>query len=144
MFKTLLHHSGVKCVNPTAMRSVKITLTKQVSLASIWLCGIVMARNRKRHSYCDVSTIRQTRHFRFWRRQISRWRRRWSRQTGRGGGAFFCLLFLSFNVCNMRYYMLSSCTRIALPFYYGAVACATFGYFLCMSMCVAYSTDYIQ
>ena len=61
-----------------------------------------------------------------------------------GGGAFFCLLFLSFNVCNMRYYMLSSCTRIALPFYYDAVACVTFGYFLCMSMCVAYSTDYIQ
>ena len=26
--------------------------------------------------YCDVTTIQQTRHFRFWLRQISRWRRR--------------------------------------------------------------------
>ena len=25
--------------------------------------------------YCDVTIIRQTSHFRFWRRQISRWRR---------------------------------------------------------------------
>ena len=35
----------------------------------------------KRQPYCDVTTIRQTRHFRFWRRQISSWRRRRSRQT---------------------------------------------------------------
>ena len=77
--------------------AVDITLKKLVSLASIRLRGIIMAANRKRHSYCDVTTIRQTRHFRFWRRQISRWRRRWSRQTG-GGGAFFRLLF-SFSVC---------------------------------------------
>ena len=62
--------------------AVEITLTKLVSLASIRLRGTEMAANRKRHSYCDVTTIRQTRHFRFWRRQISRWRRRWSRQTG--------------------------------------------------------------
>ena len=48
--------------------------------------------------YSDVTTIRQTRHSRFWRRQISRWRRRWSRQTGGGGGflsssspSFLCL-----------------------------------------------------
>ena len=71
--------------------AVEITLKKQVSLASIRLRGIVIAPNRKRHSYCDVTTIRQTRRFRFWRRQISRWRRRWSRQTGGGGGAFFRL-----------------------------------------------------
>ena len=30
----------------------------------------------------DVMTIRQTRHFRLWRRQNSRWRRRWPSQTG--------------------------------------------------------------
>ena len=51
--------------------AVEITLKKQVSLASIRLRGIVIAPNRKRHSYCDVTTIRQTRRFRFWRRQIS-------------------------------------------------------------------------
>ena len=70
--------------------AVEITLKKQVSLASIRLRGIVIAPNRKRHSYCDVTTIRQTRRFRFWRRQISKWRRRWSRQTG--GTAFFSIL----------------------------------------------------
>ena len=86
---------GIKCRNPTAMRSVEITLKKQVSLASIWLCGIVMARNRKRHSYCDVTTIRQTRRFRFWRRQISRWRRRWSRQNGRGALSSVFFFYLS-------------------------------------------------
>ena len=37
--------------------------------------------------------------FSFWQRQISRWRRRWYRQTGEGEGAFFRLLHLSFNVC---------------------------------------------
>ena len=47
--------------------AVEITLRKLVSLASIRLRGTVMAANRKRHSYCDVTTIRQTRHFRFWR-----------------------------------------------------------------------------
>ena len=86
---------GFKCRNPTAMRSVEITLKKQVSLASIWLCGIVMARNRKKLSYCDVTTIRQTRRFRFWRRQISRWRRRWSRQTGRGALSSVFFFYLS-------------------------------------------------
>ena len=61
--------------------AIEIALKKLVSLASIRLRGTEMAANRKRHSYCDVTTIRQTRHFRFWRRQISRWRRRWFRQT---------------------------------------------------------------
>ena len=61
--------------------AIEFALKKLVSLASIRLRGTEMAANRKRHSYCDVTTIRQTRHFRFWRRQISRWRRRWFRQT---------------------------------------------------------------
>ena len=61
--------------------AIEIALKKLVYLASIRLRGTEMAANRKRHSYCDVTTIRQTRHFRFWRRQTSRWRRRWFRQT---------------------------------------------------------------
>ena len=61
--------------------AIEIALKKLVYLVSIRLRGTEMAANRKRHSYCDVTTIRQTRHFRFWRRQISRWRRRWFRQT---------------------------------------------------------------
>ena len=46
--------------------------------------------------YRDVTTIRQTCHFRFWRRQISRWRRRLCRQTG--GGALSSL-FSTFFEC---------------------------------------------
>ena len=126
MFKSL-HHTGVKCVNPTAMRSVEITLRKHVSLASIRLRGIVMARNR-RHSYCDVTTIRQTRRFRFWRRHISRWRRRCSKQTGRG--ALFSVFSLSSNYALAIVYVAIMFTH-RLPFYYGAAAYATFGYFLC-------------
>ena len=92
------------------------------------LRGTEMAANRKRHSYCYVTTIRQTRHFRFWRRQISRWRRRWFRQTE---GTAFSRLLLSFNVCTLRLGMLLSCTRIGLPCYCGTAVCATFAYVLC-------------
>ena len=108
--------------------AIDIALKKLVYLASIRLRGTEMAANRKRHSYCYVTTIRQTRHFRFWRRQISRWRRRWFRQTE---GTAFSRLILSFNVCTLRVGMLLSCTRIGLPCYYGTAVCATFAYFLC-------------
>ena len=43
------------------------------------------------HTYCDVKTIKQTRHLRFRRRHISRWRRRWSKING--VIRFFLLLF---------------------------------------------------
>ena len=80
--------------------------------------------------YCDVTTMRQTRHFRFWRRQSSRWRRRRSRQTGGGGGAFFHFLLLSFNVLlALAYFAIKYTHRITV--YYGTTACATFGYFFC-------------
>ena len=110
--------------------AVDITLKKLVSLASIRLRGKIMAANRKRHSYCDVTTIRQTRHFPFWRRQISRWRRRWSRQTGGGGALSSVFCFLSVYALAPRVYV-SSYTSIGLPCYYGTWACATFAYFLC-------------
>ena len=72
--------------------------------------GICRQHSAARHSnggkpedapqqYRVVTTIRQTRHLRSWRRQISRWRRLWYRQTGEGGGgAFFHFLLRSFNV----------------------------------------------
>ena len=108
--------------------AIEIALKKLVSLASIRLRGTEMAANRKRHSYCDVTTIRQTRHFRFWRRQISRWRRV---DLGKLRGTAFSRLLLSFNVCTLCVGMLLSCTRIGLPCYYCTAACATFEYFLC-------------
>ena len=46
--------------------------------------------------YCDVTTIRQTRHLRSSRHQISRWRRRCSKQTG---GGLFLPSFPSFFQC---------------------------------------------
>ena len=71
--------------------------------------GICRQHSAARHSnggkpedapqqYRVVTTTRQTRHLRSWRRQISRWRRLWYRQTGEGGGAFFHFLLRSFNV----------------------------------------------
>ena len=64
--------------------------------------GICRQHSAARHSnggkpedapqqYCVVTTLRQTRHLRSWRRQISRWRRLWSRLTGEGGGRFLPL-----------------------------------------------------
>ena len=70
--------------------------------------GICRQHSAARHSngskpedapqqYRDVTTIRQTRHCRSRRRQISSWRRLWSKQTG-GGGRFLPLLLRSFYV----------------------------------------------
>ena len=44
--------------------AVELTLKKLASFSSIRLRGVVLARNRKGHPYCDVTTIRQTRYFR--------------------------------------------------------------------------------
>ena len=71
--------------------------------------GICRQHSAARHSnggkpedapqqYRDVTTIRQTRHFRSRRRQISRWRRLWSKQTG-GGGEALSSTFTSFFQC---------------------------------------------
>ena len=83
--------------------------------------------------YRDVTTIRQTRHFRSRRRQISRWRRLWSKQTGGGGGGrrFLPLLLRSFNVLLALAYFAIRYTHIGLQLCYGTTASATFGYFLC-------------
>ena len=44
--------------------AVEITRKKLASFSNIRLRGVVMARNRKGHPYCDVTTIRQTGYFR--------------------------------------------------------------------------------
>ena len=87
--------------------------------------------------YSDVTTIRQTRHSRFWRRQISRWRRRWSRQTGGGGGlSFIFFSFFSMSALALAYFLiwyphrttvLLSCSGlcdIRVLFMYDACQCA--------------------
>ena len=57
--------------------------------------------------YRDVTTIRQTCHFRFWRRQISRWRRHRCRKTGRGAQFplfyFLSMFFLALAYSAIRY-----------------------------------------
>ena len=118
--------------------AIDIALKKLVSLASIRLRGTEMAANRKRHFYCDVTTIQQTGHFRFWRCQISRWRRRWFRQTE--GDRF--LPSTSFFQCmhpargyhvhahDYRVIMVQRPVRHSRTFYVR-----------CMLICVAYSTD---
>ena len=91
----------------------------------------------------DVMTIRQTRHFRLWRHQNSRWRRRWPSQTGWGEGAFMRIFLHSFNRCSCA----SVCSHHVHVYDYRfiMVQCAvrhsgTF-YVWDMSMTVAYSTD---
>ena len=56
------HHCSQRRKSHSA--EVDITLKKLASFSSIRLHGVVMARNRKGHPYCDVTTIRQTRYFR--------------------------------------------------------------------------------
>ena len=105
--------------------------------------GICRQHSAARHSnggkpedapqqYRDVTTIRQTRHFRSRRRQISRWRRLWSKHNGGGGGRrFLPLLLRSFNVLLALAYFAIRYTHIGLQLCYGTTASATFGYFLC-------------
>ena len=145
MFKSL-HHSWLQ-MSKSHSDAVGWDYIKEtgISLPAFGCGGIVMARNRKKHSYCDVTTIRQTRRFRFWRRQISRWRRRWSRQTGRGP---FLLSSFSIFQC-MQYelpYVVIMYTHSTYRFVMVQRPVRQVGTFYarCMSMCVAYSTDYIQ
>ena len=79
--------------------AAEITLKKLASFSSIRLRGVVMARNRKGHSYCDVTTIRQTRYFRSDNVRFQDGDAVDIGKLGRGEGAFFRLLLLSFNVC---------------------------------------------
>ena len=104
--------------------------------------GICRQHSAARHSnggtpedapqqYRDVTTIRQTRHFRSRRRQISRWRRLWSKQTG-GGEALsstFTSFFQRFTCASL--FRNKVHTHIGLQLCYGTTASATFGYFLC-------------
>ena len=83
-------------------------------------------------------TITQTRHLRFRRRQISRWRRRWSKTNGVIG--FFLLLFFP-----PRYELAVAYLSIRFThsstLYNGIAACATLGYIYVggMPMCVPHS-----
>ena len=89
-----------------------------------------MARNRKGHPYCDVTTIRQTRYF---RSDDVRFQDGDAVDIGKlwGGGRFLPTTPSFFQCLPSHRFMLSSCARIGLQFYHGAPARATFGYFLC-------------
>ena len=63
------------------------------------------ANQEENNPYCDVMTIQQTRHCRFsrfWRRNISRWRHRWSKLTGGTLSSMF-FLFLSMSELALAY-----------------------------------------
>ena len=93
-----------------------------------------MARNRKGHPYCDVTTIRQTRYF---RSDNVRFQDGDAVDIGKlGGGGRFLPTTPSFFQClPLHRFMLSSRTRIRLQFYYGAAVCATFGNFFLYDVC---------
>ena len=72
--------------------------------------------------YGDVTTIRQTRHLRSSRRQISRWPRRWSKHTGGGGGSFFHIFLLSFNVLfALAYFAIRYTHRTTVALWYNGL-----------------------
>ena len=110
--------------------AVEITLKKLASFSSIRQRGVVMARNRKGHLYCDVTTIRQTRYFRSDNVTFQDGGAVDIGKLGRGG-RFLPTSPTFFQCLPLHRFMLSSCTRIRLHFYNGAAACATFGYFFC-------------
>ena len=101
---------------------VEITLKKLASVSRIRLRGVVRARNRKGHPYCDVTTIRQTRYFRC---DDVRFQDGDAVDIGKLGGGRFLPSTPSFFQClPLHWFMLSSCTRIELRICYGAAACA--------------------
>ena len=79
----------------------------------------------------------------FGRRQISRWRHRWSKRI-RGGDRFLSSFSTFLRCLYVHYSSLPWGTHLELPVYHGTAACATMGNFLCslrgMSMCMEYST----
>ena len=125
--------------------AVEITLKKLASFSSIRLRDVVMARNRKGHPYCDVTTIRQTRYF---RSDNVRFQDGGAVDIGKlgRGDAFFRLLLLSFNVCPCT----GSCCHHVHAKDYSFILVQRpvrhSGSFSvrCLSICVAYSIDYIQ
>ena len=114
--------------------AAEITLKKLASFSSIRLRGVVMARNRKGHPYCDVTTIRQTRYF---RSDNVRFQDGDAVDIGKlGRGRALSPTTPSFFQClPLHRFMLSSRTRIRLQFYYGAAVCATFGNFFLYDVC---------
>ena len=122
--------------------AVELTLKKLASFSSIRLRGVVMARNRKGHPYCDVTTIRQTRYF---RSDNVRFQDGGAVDIGKlgRGDAFFRLLHLSFNVCPCT----GSCCHHVHAWDYSFIMVqrpvwhsGTF-YVRWLSICVAYSID---
>ena len=109
-------------------------IKETASFSSIRLRGLVMARNRKGHPYCDVTTIRQTRYF---RSDDVIFQDGDAVDIGKlGRGRRFLPTTPSFFQClPLRRFVWSSCTRIGLQFYYGAAACAAFGYFFLYDAC---------
>ena len=114
--------------------AAEITLKKLASFSSIRLRGVVMARNRKGHPYCDVTTIRQTRYFRSDNVRFQDGDAVDIGKLGRGG-RFLPTTPSFFQCLPLHRFMLSSRTRIRLQFYYGAAVCATFGNFFLYDVC---------
>ena len=70
--------------------------------------------------YRDATAIRQTCRFRFWRRQILRWRRHRCRQTGEG--CAFVLFLLHYNVLlALAYFALRNIHRTTVVLWYNGL-----------------------
>ena len=71
--------------------------------------------------YRDVTTIRQTRRLRVWRRQISRWRRLWSRQTGRETFPFIFFYCYSMSALTLAYFAIRYTYRTTVVLWYNGL-----------------------
>ena len=109
--------------------AVEITLKKLASFSSIRLRGVVMARNRKGHPYCDVTTIRQTRYFRSDNVRFQDGGAVDIGKLGRGMLSSDYSFFLSMSALAQVHVVIMYTQK--LQFYFGAAACATFGFFFC-------------
>ena len=85
------HHHQAKAPGKSKIKRVLAYVRWQTSFTPLTPKSPIPQRRETTHTYCDVTTITQTRHLRFRRRQISIWRRRWSKTSGVIG--FFLLLF---------------------------------------------------
>ena len=111
--------------------AVEITLKKLASVSRIRLRGVVRARNRKGHPYCDVTTVRQTRYFRCDDVRFQDGDAVDIGKLGRGTLSSVYSFFLSMSAFAQVHVVIMYTHRTTVLLW-------------CSGLCVAYSTDYIQ
>ena len=126
--------------------AAEITLKKLASFSSIRLRGVVMARNRKGHPYCDVTTIRQTRYFRSDNVRFQDGDAVDIGKLGRGRALSSDYSFFLSMSALAQVHVVITYTHKTTVLLWCSGLCDIRELFSvrCLSICVAYSIDYIQ